>query len=208
MAEGATVYRWERTRELMEKVKLHDEVTFARILRDRDGLGDTPIGMGNEKAVNQLIAHHSVIFRPGQLKMWISTFPYQLGTYLCYDLNRVFADTTGVSDQLYTDDHSIAEDPFLSSESYRKFELYKYETDRLKAMIENKQPGGADEKMLADYLELNPAYYYPYFLVGEIHRLKGNKQRAEELYNESLAREIPRLVDREQVTEAKKRLMK
>lgn len=207
-AEGATLYRWERTLELVQKEKMHDENSFARILRDRNGLGDKPIGMGNEKAVNQLIAHHSVIFKPRELKIWVSTHPYQLGTYLCYDLNRVFKDTTDVSDQIFTAGLSIAEDPFLSSGDFRNFESYRHITARLKSMIKNKHSEGASEEMLTEYLKLNPDYYYPYFLVGEIHRLKGNKQLAEEMYNESLTREIPRQVDLEQVIEAKDRLTK
>ncbi|MCK4750493.1 MAG: choloylglycine hydrolase [Bacteroidales bacterium] len=207
-AEGASVYRWERTRELLEGETQHDEVSFAAILRDQDGQGGEPIGMGNEKAINQLIAHHSVIFKPHELKMWISTFPYQLGDYLCYDLNRVFADTTTVSGQLFTAGETIKEDPFLSSDAFRRFQAYTKGTTRLKNLIGEKQVEGLDDRDLRDYLQLNPRHYYPYFLVGEIYRLKGNNQLAREMYNESLIREIPRKVDREQVTKAMERLRK
>ena len=207
-AEGASVYRWERTMELLERETHHDEASFAAILRDRDGLGDTPIGMGNEKAINQLIAHHSVIFKPHELKMWISTAPYQLGSYLCYDLNRVFSDTTAVSDQIFTEGETIGEDPFLSSEDYGRFESYKLGTARQKNLIENKQVDEAVYGELEDYLQLNPHYYYPYFLAGEIHRLMGNNHLAGEMYSKSLSLEIPRKVDREHVTEALEHLKK
>ncbi len=96
-------------------------VSFAEILRDQKDLDDEPIGMGNEKAVNQLIAHHSVIFEPGELRMWVSAFPYQLGDYLCYDLNSVFSDSTDVTDQIFCLENRIDEDPFLFSEEFQEF---------------------------------------------------------------------------------------
>ncbi|MFH0756111.1 MAG: C45 family peptidase [Bacteroidota bacterium] len=205
-AEGATVYRWERTKELLDKKGVHNVESFAEILRDQKGLGDKPIGMGNEKAVNQLIAHHSVIFEPGKLRMWISANPYQLGTYLCYELNRVFSDTTEVSDQLFCSGERISEDPFLYSGDYQGFIRYRQETRQIKTMIDQKEPSEANEKFLDEYLLLNPYFYYPYFLAGEVCRLQGNRQRAEALYNQSLSLEIPRKVDREQVEEAMERL--
>ena len=58
------------------------------ILRDRKGLHNADIGMGNEKAINQLIAHHSIVFEPKKLLVWVSTSPWQLGEYVAYDLNK------------------------------------------------------------------------------------------------------------------------
>ncbi|MCP4311157.1 MAG: hypothetical protein GY790_07850 [Bacteroidetes bacterium] len=201
-AEGASLYRWERTLEMIESVEKHDEHSFARLLRDQDGIGGKPIGMGNEKVVNQLISHHSVIFKPSELKMWVSTSPYQLGAYLCYDLNRVFADTTRVSDRIWLEKETIEPDPFLDSEEYEAFRAYLQETARLKEIIDQKEAGGISSAEIDEYLKLNPRYYYPWFIAGEISRLQGDRQRAGALYEQSLSREIPRMVDRKQVSEA------
>jgi hypothetical protein len=202
IAEGASMYRWERTLELMESTQKHDQNSFALLLRDQNGMGGKPIGMGNEKAVNQLVAHHSVIFKPSELKMWVSTSPYQLGTYLCYDLNSVFADSTGVSDQIWQEKRSITPDPFLDSEQFRSYREYTIETLRLKAHIEQGVAGSVSTAELEAYLGLNPFYYYPWFIAGEIFRINGELQRASEMYKQSLSREIPREVDRKQVQEA------
>lgn len=207
-AEGASLYRWERTRELMDARDKHDEHSFALLLRDQDGMGGQNIGMGNEMAVNQLIAHHSLIFKPSELKMWVSANPYQLGAYLCYDLNRVFADSTRVSDRIWEENETIAPDPFLETEEYEAFRSYTKETRYLKQLIDRKEVNSLSEAMVEDYLELNPGYYYPWYIAGEIGRLKGDLDRAAELYEQSLAREIPRLVDREQVEEAVELLKK
>ena len=202
IAEGASLYRWERTRELMDSVPAHDQHSFARLLRDQNGKGGQPIGMGNEKVVNQLIAHHSVIFKPSELKMWVSTSPYQLGSYLCYDLNRVFADSTEVGDRIWTEGERIEADAFMESRQFEAFKQYRMETARLKKLIDEGRVGSISDAETEDYLDLNPDFYYPWYIAGEIMRLKGNEKGAAVNYEEALSREIPRKVDREQVEEA------
>ena len=51
------------------------------------------LGMGNQLSVNQLIAHHSIVFKPTQQLVWVSTAPYQLGKFVAYDLKKVFSLT-------------------------------------------------------------------------------------------------------------------
>jgi len=201
-AEGASLYRLERTRELIEAVEKHDEHSFAQILRDQNGMGGEDIGMGNEKAVNQLIAHHSLIFKPSELKMWVSANPYQLGAYLCYDLNRVFADSTQVSDQIWEENETINPDPFLDSKEFEAFRTYRKETEFLKKLIDQDKVDLITGARVDAYLLLNPGYYYSWYIAGELSRLKGDYERADQLYRQALAREIPRMVDREQVEEA------
>jgi len=205
-AEGASVYRWNRTLELLEKTDRHDPLSVAEVLRDRNGMGDNPIGFGNEKAVNQLVAHHPVIFSPETLRMWVSTNPYQLGAYLCYDLNLIFSDTVGASRRHDLRDEMIPEDPFLRSEAYAGFQESRKETQEIRTMLQQKEADHMEDEALEAYLRLNPYYYYPYFLAGEICRLKGENERATELYRKSLSLEIPRKVDRDQVTEALEKL--
>jgi len=80
---SASVYRQERLEQLLDLAGPLDAQKMAGILRDTRGLNNKHIGLGNEKAVNQLIAHHSVIFIPDSLQMWVSTAPWQMGTYVC-----------------------------------------------------------------------------------------------------------------------------
>ncbi|MEE1542831.1 MAG: C45 family peptidase, partial [Paludibacteraceae bacterium] len=57
-------YRQKRAEELIARLTPIDLSKATSILRDTRGLGDKNIGLGNEKALNQLIAHHSVVFMP------------------------------------------------------------------------------------------------------------------------------------------------
>lgn len=40
--------------------------------------------------VNRPTTHHSVIFKPEERLMWVSSQPWQNGKYVCYDLNEIF----------------------------------------------------------------------------------------------------------------------
>src|SRR5690606_9317830 len=91
VSESASAYRYKRLQELLQEKEKNTVQNTIRILRDRKGLHNADIGMGNEKALNQLIAHHAVVFEPKKLLVWVSTAPWQLGEFVAYDLNKVFA---------------------------------------------------------------------------------------------------------------------
>lgn len=40
--------------------------------------------------VNQPTTHHSVIFKPEERLMWVSSQPWQRGKFVCFDLNEIF----------------------------------------------------------------------------------------------------------------------
>ena len=111
MENKTSVYRHERVMELLKENSTVNYLDAAQILRDRKGKGDKNIGNGNELAINQLIAHHSIIFEPENRRLWISTAPWQLGSYLCYDLDSVFQNFSDRSDRLeiFLDDLEILE---------------------------------------------------------------------------------------------------
>ena len=73
--------------ELLEEAGTINPEKMAEILRNRDGLGGKKLGMGNEKAINQLISHHGVIFKPEEKMIWVSSSPYNLGAFVAYNLN-------------------------------------------------------------------------------------------------------------------------
>ena len=202
LAEGASAYRWERTRELALNGGKHTPASMARLLRDQKGLGGKEIGMGNEKAINQLIAHHSAIFRPEELLMWVSSSPFQLGSYKCYDLRKIFGEKPGIKACITRPEEKIEADSFLLSSQWDNFRQYGELTSHYRELMTSGEASGISSKEVEAYLELNPEYYYTAFIAAELHQAGGRHKRAGELYRRSLGMEIPRTVDREQVEEA------
>src|SRR5690606_1171012 len=127
MEESHSQYRFERVNELFET---HPKITpeiAAEFLRNKEGLDDLEIGYGNEKAINQLLAHHAVIFKPAEKLMWVSANPYQLGEFVAYDLDEVFENSKlnewNVSVSI--DSLSIPEDEFLLSQEFENYRLFR-----------------------------------------------------------------------------------
>ena len=88
---------------MQELVAENEQLTpekIANILRNTEGLQGKSLGYGNEKALNQLLAHHSVIFSPEERIAWVSTAPYQLGEFVAYDLKEFFKGELLQSEEL------------------------------------------------------------------------------------------------------------
>ena len=181
MRESASVYRQQRIAELMERAGPLSPTKAANILRDQRGLGDRFIGYGNEKAVNQLICHHSVIFQPAKRIIWLAAAPWQLGKYVAYDLNKVFALKTPGSDHELVEVDSIAADPFLRSPGYQDFVAFRALATRLK----NHEPVDPME-----LIRLNPEYYHAYVLAGDALFRDKKFDAARKVYSIGLTKEI------------------
>jgi tetratricopeptide (TPR) repeat protein len=199
--ETATLYRWKRTKQLLDRKKVHDVNSFVNILRDRRGLDDENIGNGNELAVNQLIAHHSVVFKPEKLQMWVSVGPYQLGEYIVYDLNKVFSASPDTAGVIYDSYLTVPADTFLYSQEYKDFKEYKQMTARIKKALKDDNDNFINEKLIEKYGKLNPDYFYSSYIMGECYEKLGNKSLAEEYYKKALAMEIPNEAERNMIRE-------
>lgn len=188
---SASVYRYQRLQELMDRSYPLTPQKVAAILRDRRGLKDADIGEGNEKAVNQLIAHHSIIFQPDSLRMWVSTQPWQLGTYVCYDLRKIFAlkglhQDAEIADTLL----NIAPDPFLYSGRFRDFMLYRQN----KLAILRHRPVDT-----AVVVRSNPNLYDAWRIAGDYCLEQRWYAAARSYYSQALAREIATADEREAI---------
>jgi isopenicillin-N N-acyltransferase like protein len=197
MANETSVYRYRRVEELLSSNPPVDPLIAVRILRDDKGLEDKDIGLGNEKAVNQFIAHHSIIFKPEQRQFWVAGPPWQLGEYWEYDLDSVFAPgycTHGRRDvacNVSTMAKIPADDAFESG----KFQnLLKYRS--LSQKIEKGEFKEGDEDSLILY---NPEFFHTYRILGDYFKAKGEGHRAEEYYKLALEKEAPSAAERSAV---------
>lgn len=178
---SASLYRYHRVEELLKERKKTSPEQMAVILRDQRGKGNTDIGMGNEKAINQLVAHHSIIFQPEKLLVWISTSPWQLGKYVCYDLNNVFSKRLTTDHEIYDSAKTIRPDAFLNSRSYtdyRKFARYRFPFEPRTDMNPD------------SVVKWNPNSYHAYLLAADFFFDRKEYANAIPYYSEGLTKEI------------------
>ncbi len=90
IATSDSPYRWRRIEELIGAAEVIDPVAAAAILRDKAGEGGEVLPPDDPRSINQSFTHHSVIFKPAEQLIWVSTGMGHSGEYLCYDLNKIF----------------------------------------------------------------------------------------------------------------------
>lgn len=190
--KSASVYRYQRLQELMTAGYPLTPQKMATILRDRKGLGNSDIGTGNEKTVNQLIAHHSIIFQPDSLRMWVSTGNnWQLGPYACYDLRKVFALKGLQKDTILTETAlTIPADSFMYTPQYADF--LRFRKNKLALLAH--QPVDTVE-----VIRSNPNHYDAYRIAGDYCMQKGWYKAALSYYEGALTKEVATVDEREAI---------
>lgn len=206
--ESHSQYRYERMEELLsETPKVTPEIAVA-ILRDKKGLDDQRIGYGNEKALNQLLAHHGIVFQPEDLKVWVSSNPYQLGEFVAYDLNAIFNEEDGniKVKSMSEEKLNIAEDPFLNTLAYRHYKRYRKLRNQIRKAVS--LDGYVEQKILEEFILLNPDFWEAYYLVGKYNYGKGYDRLALKAFLEAETKEITTVPDREEVERCIRKLQR
>lgn len=189
---SASMYRFNRLEELMSRYPKLDYKGAAEILRDQRGMNDRNIGIGNEKALNQLISHHGIIFQPEQLRFWVSANPYQLGEFVCYDLKKVFAEAPGMKENREVSDTMLAvpADSFMYSQQWKDFLKWREYKQQIKdAVKQNKEI--KDEKSFAlRMIAANPEFWETYYWLGEYFRSRNEITSVKQYFEKALTKEI------------------
>ena len=191
IAGSDSKYRFDRVNELLQEDAEIDVSDAAAILRNRYGKDDRDFGMGNPLAVNQLIAHHAVIFKPEKLLVWVSTSPYQLGKFVAYDLNKVFSLTPAeiaANHEIYTSSLTIPADSFLYSKDYLDFAKYLEMTGKLKAYTQTGTP--LPDSFEISYIRCNPQFYQTYSNLAGYYRTMQKPEKAYRYYQQALSKEV------------------
>lgn len=197
IATSDSPYRFARLEELLEENKPINPVKAAAILRNQKGPNDADLGMGNEMAINQLIAHHSVIFQPEKRIMYVSSSPWQCGKYMAYDLNRIFSDSVDFHTEIAVQELTIPEDDFLSQPDYAQFLTYKCTTRTLREAAESGVT--VEPEVLDIYKEANPSFYYSYEVLGDYYAALKQTETALDYWKKALALPIPKQAERERI---------
>ncbi len=199
--ESHSQYRYERMEDLLDEQPKVTPQIVVDILRDKKGLDDKRIGYGNEKALNQLLAHHGIVFQPEDLKVWVSSSPYQMGEFVAYDLNEIFneneKDRNPKAKSMSKEKLNIPKDPFLNTLAYQHYKRYRKLRNQITKAISS--DGYIEEKTLQEFILLNPDFWEAYYLVGKYNYEKGYNRLALTAFLEAETKEITTVPDREEV---------
>jgi len=197
--ESHSQYRFERMEELLtDNPKINPELAVA-ILRDKKGLDEKEIGYGNEKALNQLLAHHGIVFKPEDLMVWVSSNPYQLGEFVAYDLKEIFSEESQINTKtsLSKSNQNIAADSFLHSKAYKNYEKYR-ELDGVvtKAIL---QETHLENDLLQEFKDSNAEFWQVHYLIGLYNYNRGYDRVALQAFSKAATKEITTVPDKENV---------
>lgn len=169
-AESHSQYRYLRMEELLNATPKLNVEKAVSILRNKEGLNNQAIGYGNEKALNQLLAHHAIVFKPHERQVWVSSSPYQLGAFVAYDLDEVF-QKNNKKINLSNPDLIVEADAFQYTKAYQDYEAYRILRRTLQDAINNQKK--IDPILLNKIQKMNPEYWEVYFLIGKYYYKKG-----------------------------------
>ncbi|MCY0969845.1 C45 family peptidase [Chryseobacterium wangxinyae] len=200
-------YRYEKLQELLEKNTKLDPEKMASILRDKSGSKDKSIGYGNEKAINQLLAHHAVIFSPNKRLVWVSSSPYQLGEFVCYDLNEIFSDRRLKSGEFAKSELNIAQDPFLKTQEFKDYEEFRIVSSKFQKVIDD---DGVllNRDFILHFQALNPDFWLVYYLAGKYYYQHKEYAQAKIEFEKALTKEITTIPDKENIEKYLKKTLK
>ncbi len=207
IANSHSQYRYDKMTELLEAEEKVDVNDAAAIMRNTKGLEGLQLGYGNEKAINQLLAHHSVIFKPQQQMVWVSANPNVLGEYVAYNLKDIFSkphiNNQGTVQQSAL---NVAADPFVYSEAYKSYEQYRKDDRLMDKAIESEEilPLG----FVKTYQLHNPNLWIVYYKAGVYNYNKGYYAAAKAEFEKALTKEITTMPDKEHIEEYLKKINK
>lgn len=194
--------RYKRVEELLNRYKVFSPDKMAQVLRDQRVLGDSDAGMGNQLAINQLIAHHSIVFSPDNLQVWVSTAPWQLGAYVNYDLRKVFETGSGhplPGSKITAESLNMAPDTFLNSAAYYNYNQYRLMTRKLRGFKDAGEslPG----EFIKEYAATNPSLYLVYVNIGDYYKEVKQDELAVKYYTLALEKKLPGIDERKKLEE-------
>ncbi len=190
--------------ELLEETEKVTPEKVVAILRNREGLNEDKIGYGNEKALNQMLAHHGIVFQPEDLLVCVSSNPYQMGEFVAYDLNEVFSNKNSGNTSVATAELNIPQDPFLKTEAYQNYERYRSLRNEIEKAISEETH--LEQELLSEFTALNTNFWEAHYLVGKYNLNRGYDTLALNAFLEAETKEITTLPDREIVEKHIKKL--
>jgi predicted choloylglycine hydrolase len=205
IANSHSKYRFDRMEELFsENPKINPKIA-SEILRNKEGLQNIALGYGNEKALNQLMAHHGIIFKPKEKLVWVSANPYQLGEFVCYNLDSIFKERkSDLPISFEKEKLNIAKDPFLETTAFQNYLKFKIEDDKIDLYLKNKTE--IPFEFIQNYQSLNPDYWVIYYKAGLYFYGQKYFQLAQNNFEKALTKEITTVPEKEAIEKYLKKI--
>ncbi len=116
--ETSTLYRQQRGQQLLARIKRPiTAVDLVNLLRERRGINDEELPLGDRRAIGALIAAHGVIFDATARKMWVSAPPHLLGEFVEFDLKSLLLPSSDIA-VTARPRRKLPADPFYVSGQY------------------------------------------------------------------------------------------
>ena len=192
-------YRFDRMQELVQWSGKIDPERAVGILRNMNGLQGERIGYGNEKAINQLLAHHGIVFKPEERKVWVSSNPYQMGEFVAYDLDEAFEkfENSLVDYSVAVVADNIPESDFIRSKAFRDYEEFRKLEAEVRTKLSNKSAVSVESAKRL--VKLNPDFWEAWFLAGKIYYNNADYKNAVIHFKQANRREITTIPDVERL---------
>jgi predicted choloylglycine hydrolase len=177
-------YRIGRMLELVDSTKIFTPRNMVAFLRDKKGKNGANIGLGNENTINQLVTtHHSIIFHPDSKTLWISTYPYQEGAFVAYNLNKFFDEAQNPTINGFSINELLipANHDFINNEMDR-YNFYRHSIN---------MPIQSFNRVIDVFIRSNPEHYRVYEYLGDYYSYNKMMDKARESYELSLQKTIP-----------------
>jgi len=187
-------HRYARLEELLGRRSTVDQEAALATLRDRKGLQDGELGLGNLNALDNLATTHSVIVDATSMVLWVAEGPSTLGRYRAFDLRHLLGRQGARSAPL--DD--MPPDPLLYSEEYNDYKEALGAMEHARYLLSR----GYAKRALSSArvaLALAPDVGDLHRILGDIERELGDNEAAIEHYHRYLELVPGRLRDQQRV---------
>ncbi|MCB0793950.1 MAG: peptidase C45 [Flavobacteriales bacterium] len=203
LEESDSRSRFVRMNQLLDQHTALGPVDAAEILRDMQGPDGRSVGSGNPIAINQLIAHHSVIFQPATRKMWVSAGPFQIGPYVSYDLDHIFSkDLTDLLHPLLDPAATIPADSFLTSPAMDDFVWHRAMRTAIKEQLVLGSPWPLSKEDEERFIATDPENYDTFVTLGDLFAALDRCDRAEVFYAIALDKVVASEAERRAIEKA------
>jgi predicted choloylglycine hydrolase len=186
-------FRFQRINALIDLSGVVDVSKVVEFLRDQSDINGDTLGMGNPRAVNQLIAHHSVIIAPESRKFYISTTDFQLGKFIGYDLTEIFKTKRIVLSD------TIRESEFIYSSNYTKFKEFSRMKKEITSYLLFDVQISLSEQDCNYFISQNSESYVTYELLGKYFMKKGDLAAAGKFFAVALTKKVASINDENEI---------